>query len=133
MLLPVKQLPHSPRQRTSKPGRRRLRVLRAACGTDPQAGSQRSITYTAWLLANAKNDQIATLFDVIGINRYFGCYIDNGDLSSAELKLEADIRDWVEKFDKPVMMTEYGADTMAGLHSLNDIPGWRNTRSPTSK
>ena len=82
----------------------------------------RPITYTAWLLANAKNDQIATLFDVIGINRYFGWYIDNGDLASAEVKLEADIRDWVEKFDKPVMMTEYGADTMAGLHSLNDIP-----------
>jgi len=82
----------------------------------------RPITYTAWLLANAKNDQIATLFDVIGINRYFGWYIDNGDLASAEVKLETDIREWTEKFDKPIMMTEYGADTMAGLHSLQDIP-----------
>jgi len=82
----------------------------------------RPITYTAWLLANARNDQIATLFDVIGINRYFGWYIDNGDLASAEVKLETDIREWTEKFDKPIMMTEYGADTMAGLHSLQDIP-----------
>lgn len=82
----------------------------------------RPITYTAWLLANAENDLIAPLFDVIGMNRYFGWYIDTGDLPSAAIKLEADIRGWIEKFGKPVMMTEYGADTLAGLHSLIDMP-----------
>ncbi|TKG71006.1 beta-glucuronidase [Prauserella endophytica] len=82
----------------------------------------RPITYTAWLMANADNDRVASLFDVIGINRYYGWYIDNGDLSSAEAHLEADIRSWIEKYDRPVMMTEYGADTFAGLHSLFDMP-----------
>lgn len=82
----------------------------------------RPITYTAWLMANAHNDQIADLFDVIGINRYFGWYIDLGDLVSAEQKLRADIEAWIERFQRPVFMMEYGADTMAGLHAVDAAP-----------
>jgi beta-glucuronidase len=82
----------------------------------------RPVTYTVWLMANAKNDLVAPLFDVIGINRYFGWYIDNGDLNSARVKLEADIAAWFEAYDKPVMMMEYGADTLAGVHSVAEVP-----------
>jgi beta-glucuronidase len=52
------------------------------------------------------------------INRYYGWYIDSGDLQSAELKLDAELRQWIEKYRKPIIMGEYGADTAAGLHSL---------------
>lgn len=82
----------------------------------------RPVTYTAWLMANAANDRIAQLFDVIGINRYFGWYIDIGDLESAEVKLREDIAAWIVKFQRPVMMMEYGVDTLAGLHAVDEMP-----------
>jgi beta-glucuronidase len=82
----------------------------------------RPVTYTAWLGAHSGNDQIADLFDVIGINRYFGWYIDLGDLVAAEEKLRADIEGWIERYQRPVFMMEYGADTMAGLHAIDAAP-----------
>lgn len=82
----------------------------------------RPITYANVMFAGPDQDQIADLFDVICLNRYHGWYLANGDLASAELSLEADLRRWVERHGKPIMMTEYGADAMPGLHSVWDVP-----------
>ncbi|MEQ0558231.1 beta-glucuronidase [Amycolatopsis sp. NEAU-NG30] len=82
----------------------------------------RPVTSTAFLFASYDNDLIADLFDVVSLNRYYGWYIDNGDLASAEHKLEAELRGWAETHGKPIIMGEYGADTMPGLHSLWDVP-----------
>jgi beta-glucuronidase len=65
---------------------------------------------------------IGDLFDVIMLNRYYGWYLDNGDLQSAEQKLEAELRAWSGLLEKPIIMTEYGADTQPGLHSIYDQP-----------
>ena len=46
----------------------------------------------------------------------------SGDLATAETMLRRDLQSWVDEFDKPIMMTEYGADTVAGLHSVWDSP-----------
>jgi beta-glucuronidase len=82
----------------------------------------RPLCYTAVMFATSKNDLIADLFDVVCLNRYYGWYVTPGDLVTAEAYLEADLRGWAEKFSKPIMMTEYGADTMPGLHSVWDMP-----------
>lgn len=82
----------------------------------------RPVTYAIVMFANPGNDKIADLFDVISLNRYWGWYVFTGDLVAAEQYLERDVRGWVEKFGKPVMMSEYGADTMPGQHSVWDIP-----------
>ena len=82
----------------------------------------RPLTNTVWLLPNADTDLIADLFDVVSLNRYFGWYIATGDLATAEDLLEKDLRGWAAKYDKPIMMSEYGADTMPGLHSVWDMP-----------
>ena len=66
-------------------------------------------------------DRIADLFDVLSLNRYYGWYVDNGDLAAAEQKLEAELLGWAEH-GKPMLMSEYGADTVAGLHSVDAIP-----------
>ena len=34
--------------------------------------------------------------------------------------LQGDIAGWIERTGKPIMMTEYGADTQPGLHSVWD-------------
>jgi beta-glucuronidase len=63
-------------------------------------------------------DVLTDLMDVIMLNRYYGWYSFAGDLARAERALEADLRDWAKAYDKPIIMTEYGADAMAGLHSI---------------
>jgi beta-glucuronidase len=82
----------------------------------------RPVTYAVVMFATSENDRIADLFDVICINRYYGWYIATGDLATAETYLEGDLRGWAGKFGKPIMMSEYGADTMPGLHSVWDAP-----------
>ena len=78
----------------------------------------RPVTYASVMFVNAEKDKIAALFDVICLNRYFGWYTDAGDLKAAERMLEADLRAWEEKYGVPLIITEYGADTMNGLRSV---------------
>jgi beta-glucuronidase len=80
--------------------------------------STRPVTYANVMFAKADADVIADLFDVIGINRYYGWYEDTGDLASAEKRLESELREWESRFKKPLVILEYGADTASGLHSL---------------
>jgi beta-glucuronidase len=72
--------------------------------------------------APASADVITDLFDLVMVNRYYGWYEDIGDLASAEPALEAELRDWADKHGKPIIVTEYGADAVAGLHGAVPIP-----------
>lgn len=65
-----------------------------------------------------RHDRIGELVDVIAINRYYGWYLDSGDLSSVGAKLRAELAEWRERWRKPILLSEYGADTIAGLHKL---------------
>ena len=67
-------------------------------------------------------DVITDLFDVVMLNRYYGWYADAGNLPAAERKLQAELEDWVKREGKPILMTEYGGDTLAGLHSVTPWP-----------
>lgn len=82
----------------------------------------RPVTYSAVMFATPANDKIGDLFDVLSINRYYGWYVFTGDLATAESVLEQELRGWVQRFGKPIMMSEYGADTQPGLHSVWDMP-----------
>ena len=82
----------------------------------------RPLTYSAVMLAHAGNDKIADLFDVICVNRYYGWYVFPGDLETAEEYLERDLLAWAARFGKPIIMSEYGTDTMPGYHSFWDMP-----------
>ena len=65
---------------------------------------------------------ISDMFDVIMLNRYYGWYVDSGDLQTSEQKFSAELAGWMEKYRLPIIITEYGADTVAGLHSIYDQP-----------
>jgi len=92
-------------------------IVKLARELDPT----RPLTYSVVMFANAQNDKIVDLFDVISLNRYYGWYVTPGDLATAEQYLRMDLASW-EKFGVPVMMTEYGADTQPGAHSIWDGP-----------
>ncbi len=54
--------------------------------------------------------------DVICMNRYWGWYVMGGELDKAFTALEQELdRVWAQ-WHKPIIMTEFGADTMAGMH-----------------
>lgn len=88
-------------------------VFETARAADPS----RPVGFVNMLLAPAGTCKVAELSDVIMINRYYGWYIDGDDLEKAEHGLEDELRQWAED-GKPIMITEYGADTMPGLHGL---------------
>jgi len=65
---------------------------------------------------------ITDLFDVIMLNRYYGWYVDAGDLAAAERELEVELKAWATKYHRPIIITEYGADTYPGLHEVLPQP-----------
>jgi beta-glucuronidase len=82
----------------------------------------RPVAYANALLAPPKECVITDLFDVVLLNRYYGWYFGTGDLETAETELEAELRDWAKLYDKPIIITEYGADTYPGLRDILPTP-----------
>jgi beta-glucuronidase len=70
----------------------------------------------------SSNDLAAPLVDVVCLNRYYGWYTEQGDLVSARANLEAELNDWVRTYpDKPIIFTEYGADSVSGIHDTTPV------------
>lgn len=60
-------------------------------------------------------DLVTRTMDVVCINRYYGWYNLSGDLDSAVYAWQQELSFWAGQ-QKPVMVTEYGCDTLPGLH-----------------
>ncbi|MBM6615719.1 beta-glucuronidase [Desemzia sp. RIT804] len=87
---------------------------------DPQ---NRPVTIVNIQMSTPDKDLVADLLDVIALNRYYGWYFHTGDLKAGEKGLREELDLWQEKYPgKPVMFTEYGADTIPGYHAIDDIP-----------
>lgn len=94
-------------------------LIELARDVDPQ---KRPITIVTQIESSPEKDQVAELLDILTFNRYYGWYVDGGDLVSAKDKLRTEFKEWLKRCpDKPFMMTEYGADTVAGLHDVEPI------------
>ncbi|MEW4412317.1 beta-glucuronidase [Clostridium sp. AN503] len=81
---------------------------------------KRPVTLVTYEGSSPEACKVAELCDVIIINRYRGWYDTEGNLPGAAALL----KDELERFhrrcpDKPIMLGEYGADTIAGLHDIN--------------
>lgn len=63
-------------------------------------------------------DIITRAMDVCCINRYYGWYNLSGDLDAACDAWNTELDFWAG-IGKPVMVTEYGADTYPGVHNTN--------------
>jgi len=55
--------------------------------------------------------------DVVCLNRYHGWYSDSGQLEVGLAKLSAELDALHEKYPKPVLLSEFGADTIPGWHA----------------
>ena len=65
-------------------------------------------------------DVITDLFDLICVNRYYGWYAGPGDIDAAMRNLEDELRAWA-RYGKPIVVTEFGADALPGLHALPPV------------
>lgn len=95
-------------------------LVELARSLDPQ---RRPVCYSHMIHSKPDTDRIFDLFDVVCMNRYYGWYTQIGNLAAAEAALEAELRGWQTAVpDKPIIMTEYGTDTVSGLHAVMDVP-----------
>jgi beta-glucuronidase len=59
------------------------------------------------------NDPIATDLDVLGNNEYIGWYVRRPE--------DADRTDWTSKYNKPLIMSEFGGDALYGYHGSTSV------------
>jgi beta-glucuronidase len=81
----------------------------------------RPVGFVNLLTAPYGKCRVSQFGDVVMLNRYYGWYLNTGDLEAAEAVWEDELRGWAKE-GKPIIVTEYGADTYPGLHSLVPEP-----------
>lgn len=114
-------------------------VIMWSVTNEPNTDNDRSLTYFEEVTQHIRNldqtrpvvgiinlgleqERVAHLYDVICLNRYYAWYTDHpGDTSRIHKMLTDEFKKWHETYRKPVMMTEYGADTITGLHKLPEV------------
>jgi beta-glucuronidase len=74
---------------------------------------------TAATMVGSGNDHMASSLDVIMVNRYYGWYSDTGYPQAIQKMVVKELEGWFQSHKKPIMISEYGADTVAGLHMVN--------------
>jgi beta-glucuronidase len=103
---------------TAEPAAREYFAPLAAAARELDAS--RPVCFANVATAPPEADVVTDLFDLVCVNRYYGWYTDSGDLDSAEEHLEAELRAWARR-GKPIVVTEFGADALAGLHALPPV------------
>lgn len=94
-------------------------LVQLAKQVDPQ---RRPVTIVTHLMSTPETCKVAELVDVLALNRYYGWYVDGGDFDAAKVKLRKEFDGWRKRCPgKPIMMTEYGADTIAGYHDIDPV------------
>jgi beta-glucuronidase len=81
----------------------------------------RPVGFVNVMLAPYGKCRVSQFGDVLMLNRYYGWYVNTGDLSAAERAWEEELKGWASE-GKPIIITEYGADTYPGLHSVTPTP-----------
>jgi beta-glucuronidase len=86
-----------------------------------EADPTRPVGFVNVMLAPHGKCRVSQFGDVLMLNRYYGWYVNTGDLPAAELAWEEELKGWASE-GKPIIITEYGADTYPGLRSLDASP-----------
>jgi beta-glucuronidase len=85
-------------------------LARRAKALDPT----RPVTLVSYL--GAREEALAYM-DVVCVNRYFGWYTESGELEKGAEKLERELDQIHRRFEKPLILSEFGADALPGCHA----------------
>ena len=81
---------------------------------------KRPATLVTYEGSNPVSCKVAEICDLLIINRYRGWYDTEGNLRGAAALLKDELEGFHKRCpDKPIMLGEYGADTIAGFHDIN--------------
>ncbi len=86
-----------------------------------EADPTRPVGFVNVMLAPYGECRVSQFADVIMLNRYYGWYVFTGELEAGEKAWREELEGWATE-GKPIIITEYGADTMAGLHQIAPQP-----------
>jgi len=94
-------------------------LVQLARDLDPQ---KRPVTIVLIQWATPDTNKVSDLVDVLALNRYYGWYVQGGQLEVAKALLRAELTAWNRvRPGKPLMFTEYGADAIAGFHDTTPV------------
>ena len=84
---------------------------------------KRPLTGAMLFSSRPGSDTCGSLCDFISLNRYYGWYVAGGsEIEEAEMIFRMEMDQWAEICtDKPLVFTEFGADTYAAEHKLPDV------------
>ncbi len=66
--------------------------------------------------ADALASTVGELADILCVNEYHGWYLETGRLGLIEGRLRRELRQLRERYGKPIIVTEFGAEAVPGLH-----------------
>jgi beta-glucuronidase len=69
--------------------------------------------------AQGHPEEFVNLGDIITINRYYGWYSETARLEDGAKKLGAELDGLHQRYGKPIIVAEFGADTLPGVHSAD--------------
>lgn len=75
----------------------------------------------------------APYVDVICVNSYLSWYHDSGHLEVIPIQLNTQFENWYSTYKKPIIQSEYGADAVAGLHTVSAGAIQKRKNNPSSK
>lgn len=94
-------------------------LIRLAKECDPH---KRPVTVVTLQEGSPEHCKVSDLVDVLCLNRYYGWYVEGGEWDIAKIRLRQELEGWRKRCpDKPIIMTEYGADTVAGFHDIDPV------------
>jgi len=76
--------------------------------------STRLVTFAGMMRVTTTWFQVV---DFICVNRYYGWYSHSGQLEQAAAALAQEMASLHQQFGKPIIISEFGADTLAGVHA----------------
>jgi beta-glucuronidase len=76
--------------------------------------STRPVTLVSFLGAD---EEAFAFYDLVCLNRYLGWYVGPGNLDEALSTLSVELDSLHEKFNKPILLAEFGADAIPGHHA----------------
>jgi beta-glucuronidase len=64
------------------------------------------------------SEEAFEFLDVVCINRYYGWYSQSGDLDAGLAELSDELDRLHDRYPKPMILSEFGADALSGWHAL---------------
>lgn len=109
-------------------------VVMWSLANEPESGEDNAVPYFEDIFAYARTltslpltfvncaffgeCKCSHLPDVLCLNRYYGWYENHGDLTTIVPRLSKELEEFYNAHHKPIVLSEFGADTIEGLHSL---------------